>query len=82
MAKIHPIRNSQFAKAIRDVHSFFQEESFKIKNNQPILPHTAIMQHVRACSKVSKNTVRQSLKEFETCNSPGKKRSCFQQILL
>jgi hypothetical protein len=37
-------------KAIRDVHSFFQKESFqtknnqpiffKQKNNQPILPHT------------------------------------------
>jgi hypothetical protein len=63
-----------FMKAIRDVHSFFQEESFKIKNNQPILPHTAIMQHVL---KVTKNTLRQSLKEFENCNSPGKKRFCF-----
>jgi hypothetical protein len=24
MAKIHTVRNSQFMKAIRDVHSFFQ----------------------------------------------------------
>jgi hypothetical protein len=32
MAKRHPVRNSQFMKAIRDVHSFFQEESFKIRN--------------------------------------------------
>jgi hypothetical protein len=31
MAKIHPVRNSQFMKAIRDVHSFFQEESFNIR---------------------------------------------------
>jgi hypothetical protein len=53
MAKRHPIRNSQFMKAIRDVHYFFQEESFKIKNNQPILPHTAIMQHVCASLKIS-----------------------------
>jgi 3-deoxy-D-manno-octulosonic-acid transferase len=30
MAKRHPVRNSQFMKAIRDAHSFFQEESFKI----------------------------------------------------
>jgi hypothetical protein len=31
MAKRHLVRNSQFMKAIRDVHSFFQEESFKNK---------------------------------------------------
>jgi hypothetical protein len=36
MAKRHTVRNSQFMKAIRDVHSFFQEESFKIRNNQPV----------------------------------------------
>jgi hypothetical protein len=24
MAKRHPVRNSQFMKAVRDVHSFFQ----------------------------------------------------------
>jgi hypothetical protein len=29
MAKRHPVRNSQFMKAIRDVHTLFQEESFK-----------------------------------------------------
>jgi hypothetical protein len=48
MAKRHPVRNSHFRKAIRDVHSFFQEESFKIKNNQQVLPHTAIMGFVPA----------------------------------
>jgi hypothetical protein len=53
MAKIHPVRNSHFMKAIRDVHSFFQEESFKIRNNQQVLPHTAIMERVCACFKVS-----------------------------
>jgi hypothetical protein len=36
MAKRHPVRNSQFMKVIRDVHSFFQEESFKIRSNQPV----------------------------------------------
>jgi hypothetical protein len=36
MAKTHPVRNSQFMKVVRDVHSFFQEESFKIRNNQPV----------------------------------------------
>jgi hypothetical protein len=36
MAKIHPVRNSQFMKAIRDVHSFFQAESLKIRSNQPV----------------------------------------------
>jgi hypothetical protein len=33
MAKRHPVRNSQFMKAIRDVHTFFQEESFKNSDN-------------------------------------------------
>jgi hypothetical protein len=33
MAKRHPVRNSQF---MTDVHPFFQEESFKIRNNQPV----------------------------------------------
>jgi hypothetical protein len=36
MAKRHPVRNSQFMKAIRDDHSFSQEESFKIRSNQPV----------------------------------------------
>jgi hypothetical protein len=36
MAKRHPVRNSQFMKAIRDVQSFFQEESFNIICNQPV----------------------------------------------
>jgi hypothetical protein len=53
MAKRHPVRNSQFMKAIRDIHSFFQEESFKIRNNQQALPHTAIMERVCSCLKVS-----------------------------
>jgi hypothetical protein len=53
MAKRNPVRNSLFMKAIRDVHSFFQEESFKIRNNQQVLPHTAIMECVCACLKVS-----------------------------
>jgi hypothetical protein len=49
----HPVRNSKFMKAIRDVHSYFQEESFKIRNNQQVLPHTVIMERVCACLKVS-----------------------------
>jgi hypothetical protein len=53
VAKRHSVRNSQFMKAIRDVHSFFQEESFKIRNNQQVLQHTAIMERVCACLKVS-----------------------------
>jgi hypothetical protein len=36
MAKIHPMRNSQLMKAIRDVNSFFQEENFKIRNDQQV----------------------------------------------
>jgi hypothetical protein len=53
MAKRHPVRNSQFIKVIRDVRSFFQEENFKIINNQQVLPNTAIMERVCACLKVS-----------------------------
>jgi hypothetical protein len=53
MAKTHPVRNSQFMKAIKDVNSFFQEEIFKIRNNQQVLPHTAIMERVCAYLKVS-----------------------------
>jgi hypothetical protein len=36
MAKRYPARNSQFMKAIRDVHSFFQEENFNMRSNQPV----------------------------------------------
>jgi hypothetical protein len=36
MAKGHPVRNSHFMKAVRDVHSSFQEESFKIRSNQQV----------------------------------------------
>jgi hypothetical protein len=36
MAKRHPARNSQFMKAIRDVHSFLQEESYNLRNNPPV----------------------------------------------
>jgi hypothetical protein len=53
MAKRHPVRNSQFMKAIRDVHSFFEEESFEIRNNQQVLPHTAIMERVYACWRMN-----------------------------
>jgi hypothetical protein len=48
MVKRHPVRNSQFMKAIGEVHSFFQEESFKIRSNQQVLPHTAIVERVCA----------------------------------
>jgi hypothetical protein len=53
ITKRHPVRNSQFMKAIRDAHSFFQEESCKIRNDQQVLPHTAIMERVCASLKVS-----------------------------
>jgi hypothetical protein len=53
IAKRHPVRNSQFMMAISDVRSFFQGESFKIRNNQQVLPHTAIMERVCACLKFS-----------------------------
>jgi hypothetical protein len=47
------MRNLQFLKPIRDVCSFFQEESVKIKNNKPILPHTEILECVCAAQKIS-----------------------------
>jgi hypothetical protein len=53
ITKRHPVRNSQFMKAIRDVNFFFQEESFKIRNNQQVLLHTAIMERVCVSLKVS-----------------------------
>jgi hypothetical protein len=51
IAKRHPVRNYQFTKAIRDVHSYSQEEIFKI--NQQVLPPIAIMERVHACLNVS-----------------------------
>jgi hypothetical protein len=36
LANRRPVRNSQFMKAIRDVHSYFKEERFKIRNNQQV----------------------------------------------
>jgi hypothetical protein len=65
-------------KAIRDVHTFFQEESLKIKNNQPVIPYTAIVAHVCAAFEISEPSVRATLNEFQTCSSPGKKL-CPQQ---
>jgi hypothetical protein len=53
MVNIHPVRNSQFMKTIRGVYSYFQEENFKISNNQQLLPHTAVMDRVCASLKVN-----------------------------
>jgi hypothetical protein len=47
----HPPRNSLFMKAIRDVHSVFQDRGLKIKNNQTILAYTAISECVCAALK-------------------------------
>jgi hypothetical protein len=55
MSKRHPVRNSQFMKAIRDVHSFSKEESWNIKNNHPLYVYVAL--------KTSGSTVRAMLKE-------------------
>lgn len=40
-------------KAIRAMHSFFQEESLKIKNDQAELLHTAIVKRYRIVLRVS-----------------------------
>jgi hypothetical protein len=46
-------------------YTSIQEESFKMRNNQPVLAHTDIMERGCACLKVSPSTVRQTLAEFE-----------------
>jgi hypothetical protein len=51
MAKRHPVRNSVYEDYQKC--SFFQEESFKIRNDQQVLPHTALMERVCACLKIS-----------------------------
>jgi hypothetical protein len=51
-------------KAIRDVHSFFPEESLLVKNNHPVLSHTAILECVCAALKISENTVSRTLQEM------------------
>jgi hypothetical protein len=66
MAEEHHIRNSDIMKAIRDVHSFIQEETLKIKSNHPLVLHKVIVVCVsvcvcgraRACLKFSLNTIR------------------------
>jgi hypothetical protein len=58
------------------------KKSLKIKNNQPILPHTGIPEPVCAALKPSENTVGEMLKEYESCNSPGKKEHSFHQVLI
>jgi hypothetical protein len=57
-------KKSQYMKAIRDVHSFFQEESVKIESNQPVIPLTAIVAHLCAAFKICESLVRATLKEF------------------
>jgi hypothetical protein len=68
MANRHPVINSKFMKAIRDVHSYFQEESFKIRNNQQVLLHTAIMERVCACLKVSPLAYVGSMLKIDSSN--------------
>jgi hypothetical protein len=48
MFKRYPVIDSQFMKVIRDVHSFFREESLKIRNIQPVVPLTAVLEHVQS----------------------------------
>jgi len=78
MAKIHPVRTSQFMKTIRDIHFSFKNWT-EVKYNQPISPHTAILERVCAILKISENTDRMTLTEYETCSSPGKQLHSFQQ---
>jgi hypothetical protein len=70
MSKKQHVGNSWF-KVLRDVHSFFQDEG--LKYNQAIRPHTALPEHVRAALKITDPTVSALLKEFQTCNSLGRK---------
>jgi hypothetical protein len=75
MSERHPVKDSQYIKAIRDIHSFYQEVSLKNKNNRPLIPHTAIVAHVCAAFKISESSVGATLKEFKTCRSPRKKNA-------
>jgi hypothetical protein len=51
-------------KAVTGVHSFFQEESQNMKNNQPIISHTKVLKRVYAALKVRKNTARGTIKDL------------------
>jgi hypothetical protein len=73
--KRHPVRNLQYMKAISNV-------LLKIRNNKPVLPHALKLECVHAALKISENTSRRILKEFEICNSPGKKLHSFCWLLL
>jgi hypothetical protein len=82
MTKTYHVRNSQFMKVIRDVHSFFQEWKLKIRNSQPILPDTKVIGSICAALKLSENRVRGKLKEFGSISSPGKKLLSYHDIFL
>lgn len=51
----HPAMDSLTAKAIRDVHSVFQEACLKIQNGQTILPYTVSSVCVCTVLKISGN---------------------------
>lgn len=53
------------------------KNSLKIKNNWPILPQTPILECVCAALETSENKVGRKLREFEICNSAGKKLFSF-----
>jgi hypothetical protein len=50
-------------KAIRSIHSFFQEGSLKFTHNYPILAHRAILQRMCVALKVSENTQERRRKQ-------------------
>jgi hypothetical protein len=56
-SKRHPVRNFQFMKLIRDVHSFLEQESWNIENNRPILPRTATLEHIHVALKTRESTL-------------------------
>jgi hypothetical protein len=61
----HPIRNSHVMNTIGGVHSFFQEESSKIKkNNQQVVLHTAVLECICVTLDISDSTVPATLKDF------------------
>jgi hypothetical protein len=63
MFKRYPVRSSQFMKIIGDVHSFFQEESLKINNNQPVLLRAAILECVCVTLDIIDSAVPATLKD-------------------
>jgi hypothetical protein len=74
MSERHPVKDSRYMKAIRDVHSAYQEVSLKIKNNRPLIPHTAVVWHMYVrLSKLVNLQLEPHLRKFRPAGHHVKK---------